>query len=424
MERLELARVLARRRPGEGGLGATHPGSTPSIVDERDPGRFMASFASALRSGAQVFLADPSWGPAERTVLAELTSVAEEQCEDGPVASSRSDDGWLMIPSGGTSGTLKFARHDGATLSAAVRGFAERFGVERINCVGVLPLHHVSGLMGWMRAELTGGAFLPWDWKHLESGSRPGTGGGPWFISLVPTQLHRLLDSRSAVEWLRGFRAILVGGGPVWPALASAAAEEGLPISLTYGTTETAAMATALSPDDFLAGGRDSGAPLPHVRIGLSPEGVIRVAGPSVFRGYFPALDAATPPEEREFVTGDLGRLDDRGHLVVLGRKDAVIITGGKKVDPREVEAALWASGEFADVAVVGIPDPEWGEAVVACYPGDQRPPDFTLPAARGGALAAYKRPRRFEAIPNWPRNAQGKVNRAALLEAIRVHRA
>jgi O-succinylbenzoic acid--CoA ligase len=101
-----------------------------------------------------------------------------------------------------------------------------------------------------------------------------------------------------------------------------------------------------------------------------------------------------------------------------------VIITGGKKVDPREVEAALWASGEYADVAVVGIPDPEWGEAVVACYPGGQKPPDLANPAARGGALPAYKRPRLFQAIPNWPRNAQGKVNRAALLGAIRVDRA
>lgn len=422
MERVELARMLVRGRPGEDGPAFAAP---DIVVEERDSGRFMAAFASAVESGARVFLADPSWGPAERAVLKDLTSpVAAKRSEAGPVAAKQSGAGWLMIPSGGTSGRLKFARHDGATLSAAVRGFAGCFGVERINSVGVLPLHHVSGLMAWMRAELTGGTYLPWDWKSLEAGSRPDTGPGPWFISLVPTQLHRLLGSPDAVVWLRSFRAILIGGGPVWPALASAAAQARLPISLTYGTTETAAMATALDPGDFLAGMRDSGPPLPHVRIGLTSEGLISIGGSSVFRGYYTGRASGGPAGQGNFVTGDLGRIDERGHLVVLGRKDSMIITGGRKVDPQEVEAALWASGEFADLAVIGLPDPEWGEVVVACYPGDQEPPDLTVPAARGGELAAYKRPRRFQAVARWPRNAQGKVNRAALLEEIGVDRA
>jgi O-succinylbenzoic acid--CoA ligase len=178
-------------------------------------------------------------------------------------------------------------------------------------------------------------------------------------------------------------------------------------------------MATALAPEEFLKGARDSGAPLPHARVSLTGEGVVRITGASVFRGYYPGLDKGAG--EREFVTGDLGRMDERGRLVVLGRKDAVIITGGEKVDPQEVEAFLRATGEFADVAVVGVPDPEWGEAVVACYPASQRAPDLALAAAGGAGLAAFKRPRRFLAVSDWPRNAQGKVNRAALMEAIRI---
>jgi O-succinylbenzoic acid--CoA ligase len=284
--------------------------------------------------------------------------------------------------------------------------------------------------MAWMRAALTGGVYLPWDWKRLEAGERPILPHqGPWFLSLVPTQLQRLLDSPGALEWMREFQAVFVGGGPAWPALAAAAAEARLPISLSYGATETAAMVSALRPDEFLAGMRNCGAPLPHARIDLTSEGGIRVTGESVFHGYFPNWNAKAGPSiplkgawrgAREFITGDLGEFEE-SHLRILGRRDALIITGGKKVDPSEIEAALWATGEFSDVAVVGIADPEWGEAVVACYPADRKPPDLALVASRFGDLAGFKRPRRYLAVPDWPRNAQGKVNRQALLAAI-VH--
>jgi O-succinylbenzoic acid--CoA ligase len=383
----------------------------------------MAAFAAGVASERPVFLADPVWGAAERAALGAMI-----QSSVGPKLPVE-PRGWLMIPSGGSGGKLKFARHDQDTVAAAVLGFSRHFAVDRIHSLGVLPLHHVSGLMAWMRAALTGGSYLPWDWKRLEAGERPFLSSGPWFLSVVPTQLQRLLGSPGAIEWLRGFQAVFVGGGPVWPALAAAAAEARLPISLSYGTTETAAMAAALRPDEFLAGGRSCGLPLPHAQIDLTAEGVVRIAGESVFHGYFPDrnFEARTVPpsggsmtEARQCITGDLGRIDKGGRLSILGRRDALVITGGKKVDPSEVEAALWATGEFSDLAVVGVPDPEWGEALVACYPADQKPPDLARVAAGCADLAGFKRPRRYLAVSEWPRNAQGKVNRLALLAAIR----
>jgi O-succinylbenzoic acid--CoA ligase len=133
------------------------------------------------------------------------------------------------------------------------------------------------------------------------------------------------------------------------------------------------------------------------------------VSGQSLFRGYFPDARSGT-----EFVTDDLGRIDEHGRLHVLGRRDAAIVTGGKKVQPAEVESTLRASGEFADVAVIGAPDAEWGQAVVACFPATTVPPD--VPRATRD-LAPHQRPKRFVAIPasEWPRNPQGKVNRAEL---------
>jgi len=201
----------------------------------------------------------------------------------------------------------------------------------------------------------------------------------------------------------------------VWPELAEAAAKAELRVSLSYGMTETAAMVTALKPEEFLHGARSSGSVLPHARLSLTAEGTVRIEGESVFRGYYPERDA-----RRFFTTEDLARCDERGQWHIRGRRDALMITGGEKVNPAEVEAALRATGEFADVAVVSVPDAEWGERVVACYPAGTVP-DFSLVNARlAETLAAAARPKHFLAVAAWPRNEQGKVNRALLREAAR----
>lgn len=403
MERRELAALLGAE------LRAAEPADRPAVVEESDPAKFSAAFAAAVAAGGSVFLADPGWGAAERSAFSELLALRPE---------SRAK-GWLMIPSGGTGGRLKFARHDEDTIAAAVNGFCEHAGKTRINCVGVLPMHHVSGFMAWMRTVLTGGTWLPWDWKRLSAGECPtlaevGTGGPPvlgWFISLVPTQLQRLLSSPEMVEWLRQFDAIFIGGGPLWPDLAAAASAARLPLSPSYGMTETAAMVAALPPAKFMKGDRSCGTPLPHARLAIDSDGGVRIAGASIFRGYYPDWSDA-----REFITDDLGQIDEHGYLHILGRRDAMIITGGKKVDPAEVEAALRATGQFTDVAVIGLPDPDWGQAVVACYPSaGQSIPDLQRASAGLESLAPFKRPRRYLAIANWPRNEQGKLNRAEL---------
>ena len=363
----------------------------------------------AEQHGGFVFLCDPSWSAAQR---------AQADLIQAKLANAKAtiERGWLCVQTGGSSGGMKFARHDEQTLAAAVRGFCAHFGLAQVNAIGVLPPHHVSGLMARVRCAATGGEHVACDWKRLEAGERPAVprGRGDWVISLVPTQLQRLLGSPEAVAWLRAFTLIFLGGGPTWPELADAAARAKLPVSLSYGMTETAAMVAALRPPEFLGGDRSCGAPMPHAQVTIGPDDTIVVRGESVFRGYFPEETDA-----REFATDDLGRFDERGHLHVLGRRDAVIITGGKKVQPADVEAALRASGEFDDVAVVGVPDATWGEAVVACYPERPRAPDLARAVAN---LAAHQRPKRFLAVAaaDWPRNPQGKVNRAALRERAR----
>jgi O-succinylbenzoic acid--CoA ligase len=408
MERAELARAL--------GATAVAREARNVFISESEPARFMTAFAQAVANGGNVFLCDPSWGQNEREQLAHLSKseILNLKSEIAGVSAR----GWLMIASGGTSGRLKFARHDQDTLSAAVNGFDAHFNVARVNAVGVLPLHHVSGLMAWMRCALTGGKFLPSSWPEIEAGRRPAmSDGGEWFLSLVPTQLQRLLAQPETVGWLQRFRAVFLGGGPAWPELLERAAEARVPLAPSYGLTETAAMVATLRPQEFLGGSRSSGAVMPHARIDVTGEGTLRIAGESVFRGYFPEWRT-----ERDFTTDDLGLIDGNGHVQVTGRRDGIIITGGKKVSPAEVEAALRATGEFDDVAVLGVPDAEWGEAVVACYPATARTPDLErVTQLLAGQLAPPARPKRYVAVAEWPRNAQGKLNRTLLAEKIKV---
>ena len=367
----------------------------------------------AEEHGGQWFLIDPQWSAAERTRIEGLLAGA-----DSIQPNARSPRGWLGIATGGTSGGVRFARHDEISLSAAVADFCRFFSLDRVNAVDVLPPFHVSGLMSRVRCIATGGRHLACDWRMVEAGERPklGTVGGAWVISLVPTQLQRLLAAPGGIDWLRGFHSIFVGGGPAWPELTEAAAAARLPLALTYGMTETAAMVAAIKPAVFLAGERIWAEPFPQTRITLTAEDVINIEGPSVFCGYWPDLRL-----ERTFETADLGRLDGRGRLQVLGRRDAIIITGGKKVQPAEVEAALRATGRFADVAVIGMPDPQWGQAVVACHPnmGPGEPDLSAVQRQIEPLLAPYKRPKRYFAVNNWPRTEQGKLNRAELARRV-----
>ena len=410
MERIELARLLGARR-------ATVSRETV-VVEEEDPAAFLAAFARGAAGRGTVFVADPTWRATEREQFARLVALPTRNSK--PKTQDRGAlgaAGWLCLPTGGSSGRMRLARHDQDTLAAAVRGCRAHFGVERIDAVGVLPLHHVSGLMAWVRCALTGGRFLPWTWADLEAGRWPGTGRGEWFVSLVPTQLHRLLARRAAAERLRRFRAVLLGGGPAWPELLERAAAARIRLAPSYGSTETAAMVTALRPEEFLAGERGCGSALPHARVTIDPNGVVQIAGGSLFRGYYPGWRREEP-----WSTDDLGRFDEHGGLHVLGRRDALIITGGKKADPNEVEAALRATAEFADVAVVAVPDGEWGETVAACYPAGRREPNLdSVRRLIARHLAPHKRPKHYLRIQHWPRNAQGKINRSALTALARV---
>lgn len=398
MERRELARLLGTGPVAE---------ARRTLVSAADSGEFRAAFARAVAGTGEVFLGNPAWSAAEREECARLPLAPTEATK------AQLGLGWLMIPTGGSSGRLKFARHDSYTIAAAVKGFSTHFGLARVNALGLLPLHHVSGFMAWMRCAVSGGEFRPASWKAIEAGERPAlpARADGWVVSLVPTQLERLLREPAAVEWLRSFRIVFLGGAPAWPDLLDRAAEARVPLALSYGMTETAAMVAALRPEEFARGERSAGGVMPHARVELGDDGVICISGRSVFRGYYPDWRH----ERTMFATADVGRFDAARRLHVLGRRDAVIISGGEKVQPLEVEAVLKSATGCARVAVIGVPDREWGERVVAVFAAGE---GFDLARARAAAqreLSAPQRPKDYLALADWPLSEAGKLNRSQL---------
>ncbi|MCC5022837.1 MAG: AMP-binding protein [Candidatus Synoicihabitans palmerolidicus] len=373
------------------------------VISEWESSAFKRALAEAVAADAMVALANPDWMSQERAQFDRLVQMTPTPWD--------TEHGWLLIPTGGSSGKTKLARHDQSTLAAAVRGFCAHFNHGEVNAMGVLPLYHVGGLMGWLRCVYTGGTHIDVDWTGLMEGGGPKVDLESPVTSLVPTQLVRLLRMEAGRDWLRQFDQILIGGGPAWQTLRREARELGIRLAPSYGMTESAAVVAALRADEFLAGANGVGTLLPHVKVTVGETGGIELEGASLFHGYWPdaVIDGRWP-------TGDWGSYDDAGRLHIGGRVDALIISGGEKIDPVEVETVWRESSEMSQVAVVGVPDDDWGQRVVACYPAGQDLFDETaVRQAMAGRLARFKQPKNFVMIAPWPENAMGKVNRAEL---------
>ena len=221
-------------------------------------------------------------------------------------------------------------------------------------------------------------------------------------VSLVPTTLARVLDA--GLRDPPALRCALIGGGPVSADLMARARAAGVPVAQTYGLTEACSQVTTASPGEAAD---DAGPPLFCTRVELADDGEIIASGPTVTGG--------------RHATGDLGRLDDAGRLRVVGRKADTIVTGGENVAPAEVEGVLEAHPAVLEAAVLGEPDPQWGERVVALAvvrPGWLVDPESLREHVRE-RLASFAVPKEVRLIPGpLPRTRSGKLVRGELAAA------
>ena len=323
-----------------------------------------------------------------------LTAVPDGPPLEGPFTHDL-DATAIVVHTSGTTSTPKPVRLTYGNWLWSALGSAAALGHpsdERWLCA--LPLTHVGGLSILLRSAIAATTVLlhrRWSTEAVLRGLDDAT-----IVSLVPTTLARLLDA--GLQEPPALRWALLGGAPIPPPLLDRAGAARVPVAPTYGLTEACSQVTT------------NGAPLFCTRLDLAPDGEVLVSGPTVAQG---GADA-----DGVLRTGDLGAFDAHGHLRITGRKSDTIVTGGENVEPAEVEAVLEAHPDVLEAAVLGRPDAEWGEAVVALVvvrPGASLAPD-ALREHAAGALAGYKVPKAIRTCEGaLPRTASGKLVRRKL---------
>ncbi|MDP9377834.1 MAG: AMP-binding protein [Actinomycetota bacterium] len=405
-ELLERAEQAAHTLREEG----VRPGTSVGLVLE--PGlSFVVTLHACLLAGGVAVPIDPRLTPAERRVRLNETEVIvgeghgavkrRDSSKPSKFAIFRPspDDVALVVHTSGTTGAPRPVELTHGNVQASAMASAAALGLdgeERWLCP--LPLAHVGGLMVLLRSAIYASCAVLAPPPFVAERIATLLSGDVTVASLVPTMLKRVLDL--SPQRPRKLRTILLGGAPADRTLLERAAAAGYPVRQTYGMTETCSQVTVSEPGDL----DTAGVALPGVSLSVEADGGLVVEGDIVAGGG-------------PLVTGDIGRLDERGRLIVLGRRDDLIITGGDNVAPTEVENVLLGHPDVADAAVIARPDREWGEAVTALVvprAGAETDADG-LRRFCSERLARFKVPKSFETVPALPRNAAGKLLRREL---------
>lgn len=325
----------------------------------------------------------------------------------------------LLIFTSGTTGEPKGVPHLESALAANLSGLAGVWQLSRADrLLHALPAHHVHGLV----LALYGSARLGIPIVMLERFDadlclRTLARGEITLFMGVPTMYHRMLALPDPPE-LSHMRLCVCGSAPLATRdFSDWQRRFGEPPLERYGLSETL-ICSSNRIDRRRAG--CVGCPLPETEIRLADDREIEVKGPAVMAGYWNAPDlTAGAFDEGFFRTGDLGRWEADGSLVLVGRKKDLIIVGGSNVLPGEVERALQGDPEVEELAIAGVPDADRGELVgafvIARRDAEPRALEARLRARASEGLARYKQPHLYRFLAELPRNAMGKVDRREL---------
>jgi malonyl-CoA/methylmalonyl-CoA synthetase len=353
--------------------------------------------------------------------------------EELPTVARGPDDLAAILYTSGTTGRSKGAMltHDNLASNALALAELWRFSADDV-LIHALPVFHTHGLFVAVNVALCAGAtmiFQPrFDAERIVAALPRATS-----LMGVPTFYARLIDHPGLTRERTAHMRLFVSGSA--PLLAETHArwrdKTGHAVLERYGMTET----NMITSNPY-AGERRPGAvgfPLPGVSLRIAdpdsgailPQGevgVVEVKGPNVFKGYWrmPEKTASEFRADGFFITGDLGRIDADGYLHIVGRAKDLIISGGFNVYPKEIESEIDAIPGVVESAVIGVPHPDFGEGVAAfvVQRGDAHLDEAAILSALADRLAKYKQPKRVLFVADLPRNAMGKVQKAALREA------
>lgn len=393
-------------------------------------------------SGARLFVCDPvdhdDLAPIAKDAGAQiatlgldgtgtLAQIADAAPRQFPTVDRASDDLAAFLYTSGTTGRSKGAMLTQANLLTNSATLADlwRF-TDRDVLLHALPIYHTHGLFVATNITLlAGGAMIllpKFDQEQVLTQLPNATA-----MMGVPTFYTRLLaDARFGPEVTANMRLFVSGSAPL---LAETHRQfetrTGHRILERYGMTETNMNTSNPYDGDRRAG--TVGLPLPDIELKVCDPsgtelprgeiGIIEVRGPNVFRGYWqmPEKTAAELRTDGFFITGDLGVQGDDGYVSIVGRGKDLIISGGFNVYPKEVEDILDAMPGVLESAAIGVPHPDFGEAVLAIVVPDGDVDLAAIHTAMGDQLAKFKQPKRIETLPELPRNTMGKVQKAAL---------
>ena len=399
----------------------------PQVVqcDAEQPDEAAVSLELHLAGGAWVRLLD-----CESTPERQLLHADDLTWPSGP---------GLILSTGGSSGGRQLCLHPISNLDRSAHAcgvWLDRLGLDPGSTLvwNPLPFQHVSGLMPWWRARQWGAdhawltpALMKTPGLLLSHCQRhPGWCRCPMLLSLVPTQLRRLLADPNGCSFLAEMAVIWIGGAALPADLADQSRQAGLRLAPCYGATETAAMVTALSPADFLAGVCGCGRPLEGVRLRLNQQGALAVHCDRLAAARLDDSAAlrAIPDRDGWWHSGDLAELEGSPThplLHVRGRLDGAILSGGVTVFPSQLEERLLmdagrAGLQLDAVLLLGLADREWGERLVALV----RWSSVEVPSAAFDGLRrlvsdwpAAERPLHWYPCPELERSSAGKWERA-----------
>jgi O-succinylbenzoic acid--CoA ligase len=417
--RVSYAELHARARRAAEGLVASgaRPGARVAIAL---PGGldFAEMLHACLLLGAVAVPVDLRLAAAERAAIVDACQllVEEPPAREGGAPQEPGEEvvhdlgsTAVVIHTSGTTAAPRPVELTYGNLLWSALGSAVALGRdpgERWLCA--LPLAHVGGLSILVRSCIYATTAVLHERFELDRVLHALRAEEITLVSLVATTLTRLLDAGLASPL--ALRCALTGGGPVPASLLARAHAAGVPVSLTYGLSESCSQVTTTPVAELGAGPTEAGPPLFCTRVVVAEDEEILVRGPTVAPGAV--------ADDGWLHTGDLGRLDERGRLHVSGRKADTIVSGGENVAPAEVEAVLEAHPGVLEAAVLGRPHESWGEAVTAIVvarPGAQLDAE-QLRAHCARSLAAFKVPKELVLSGGpLPRTRSGKLLRREL---------